>query len=68
MEPRYELVRKHFTERELVDLTITVFAINGWKGFREQVARIGQRPRRSSSSARTPSHSAMSLQNWMAIC
>jgi alkylhydroperoxidase family enzyme len=26
----YELVRPHFTEKELVDLTMAVVAINGW--------------------------------------
>ncbi|HET7625933.1 MAG TPA: carboxymuconolactone decarboxylase family protein, partial [Verrucomicrobiae bacterium] len=26
----YELARKHFSEKELVDLTLAVVAINGW--------------------------------------
>lgn len=26
----YERVRKHFTEKELVDLTMVLVAINGW--------------------------------------
>ncbi|MBU6410757.1 MAG: carboxymuconolactone decarboxylase family protein [Verrucomicrobia bacterium] len=26
----YELVRKHFSEKELVDLTLAIVAINGW--------------------------------------
>jgi AhpD family alkylhydroperoxidase len=26
----YETVREHFTEKELVDLTLTIVAINGW--------------------------------------
>jgi AhpD family alkylhydroperoxidase len=26
----YELARQHFTERELVDLTLAIVAINGW--------------------------------------
>ncbi len=26
----YELARKHFSERELVDLTLAIVAINGW--------------------------------------
>ena len=26
----YETVRQHFTEKELVDLTISIVAINGW--------------------------------------
>jgi AhpD family alkylhydroperoxidase len=26
----YDLVRRHFTEKELVDLTLAVVAINGW--------------------------------------
>ena len=26
----YELARKHFTEKELVDLTLAIVAINGW--------------------------------------
>jgi AhpD family alkylhydroperoxidase len=26
----YELVRPHFTEKELVDLTLAIVAINGW--------------------------------------
>jgi alkylhydroperoxidase family enzyme len=26
----YELARQHFTEKELVDLTLAVVAINGW--------------------------------------
>jgi len=34
----YELARKHFSEKELVDLTMAVIAINGWNrlaiGFR----------------------------------
>ncbi len=34
----YEEVRKHFSEKELVDLTMTIIAINGWNrlavGFR----------------------------------
>ncbi|MFI5270281.1 MAG: carboxymuconolactone decarboxylase family protein, partial [Chloroflexota bacterium] len=34
----YELVRAHFTEKELVDLTMAIITINGWNrlaiGFR----------------------------------
>jgi hypothetical protein len=26
----YELARKHFSEKELVDLTLAIVAINGW--------------------------------------
>lgn len=26
----YEIARKHFTEKELVDLTLAIVAINGW--------------------------------------
>jgi alkylhydroperoxidase family enzyme len=26
----YESVRKHFTEKELADLTLAIVAINGW--------------------------------------
>ena len=26
----YEIVREHFTEKELVDLTLVIVAINGW--------------------------------------
>ena len=26
----YETVREHFTEKELVDLTLAIVAINGW--------------------------------------
>ncbi len=26
----YELARQHFTEKELVDLTLAIVAINGW--------------------------------------
>ena len=29
-DDEYELLRKHFTEKELVDLTIAIIAINGW--------------------------------------
>src|SRR5579872_3979254 len=29
----YEAARKHFTEKELVDLTAAVIAINGWNRF-----------------------------------
>ena len=29
-EELYEAVRKHFTEKELVDITLAVVAINGW--------------------------------------
>jgi AhpD family alkylhydroperoxidase len=36
----YETVRQHFSEKELVDLTIAVIAINGWNrlavGFRTE--------------------------------
>ena len=29
----YELVRRHFNEKELVDLTTAIVAINGWNRF-----------------------------------
>lgn len=29
----YELVRKHFTDQELVDLTVAIVAINAWNRF-----------------------------------
>ena len=29
----YELARKHFTDKELVDLTVAVVAINAWNRF-----------------------------------
>ena len=29
----YELVRKHFTDKELVDLTVAIVAINAWNRF-----------------------------------
>ena len=28
--PQYELARRHFGEKELVDLTLAIVAINGW--------------------------------------
>lgn len=32
-EDVYELVRRHFNEKELVDLTTAIVAINGWNRF-----------------------------------
>jgi alkylhydroperoxidase family enzyme len=29
----YELARKHFTDKELVDLTVAIVAINAWNRF-----------------------------------
>ena len=43
----YEEVRQHFSERELVDLTLAVITINGWNrlaiGFRSQPGRYQSR-------------------------
>ena len=40
----YEEVRKHFSEKELVDLTLTIVGINGWNrlhiAFRTQVPNV----------------------------
>ena len=30
MDEVYETVKRHFSEKEIVDLTIAVVAINGW--------------------------------------
>lgn len=50
----YEEVRRHFTEREIVELTIAIVAINGWNrlgiGFRTPAGRY--RPRAASAEAR----------------
>jgi alkylhydroperoxidase family enzyme len=39
----YEAVRPHFTEKELVDLTLSIVLINGWNrfavGFRSQAGK-----------------------------
>lgn len=44
----YELVRPHFTEKELVDLTLAIIAINGWNrlaiAFRSEAGTY-QRPK-----------------------
>ncbi len=45
----YEQVREHFSEKELVDLTLAVVAINGWNrlaiSFRAEVGSYQPRPR-----------------------
>ncbi len=46
-DPLYEQVREHFSEKELVDLTLAIIAINGWNrlaiSFRAEVGSY--RPR-----------------------
>ncbi len=45
----YDEVRKHFSEKELVDLTLAIVAINGWNrlaiAFRSVPGRYVSRPR-----------------------
>lgn len=49
----YEEVRKHFSERDLVDLTLVIAAINAWNrlaiGFRADVG--GYQPRKAVAAA-----------------
>ena len=52
----YEMARKHFSEKELVDLTMAIVAINGWNrlnvAFRREAGSYqpaAQRPASSSS-------------------
>lgn len=50
----YNDVKKHFTEKELVDLTIVIIAINGWNrlavSFRAQAGAYQPPPKQASGS------------------
>ncbi|MDE3229955.1 MAG: carboxymuconolactone decarboxylase family protein, partial [Chloroflexota bacterium] len=52
----YEQVRPHFTEEELVDLTLVIVTINGWNrfaiSFRSEPGKYTPRKRAEAPSAR----------------
>jgi AhpD family alkylhydroperoxidase len=61
----YELVRPHFTEKELVDLTLAIVAINGWNrlaiAFRTVPGtfQLGGRQRDKDTSQSPPAHASI---------
>jgi AhpD family alkylhydroperoxidase len=60
----FELVRSHFTEKELVDLTLAIVAINGWNrlaiAFRTLPGtfQLGSRQRDKRASQALPAHAS----------
>jgi AhpD family alkylhydroperoxidase len=59
----YELARQHFTEKELIDLTLAVVAINGWNrlavAFRKVPGTFQSRGQPSDTRATHASQSAV---------
>jgi alkylhydroperoxidase family enzyme len=61
----YEPVRPHFTEKELVDLTLAIVAINGWNrlaiAFRTVPGtfQLGGRQRDKDASQLPPAHASI---------
>jgi AhpD family alkylhydroperoxidase len=51
----YELARKYFSEKELVDLTMAIIAINGWNRLAISFRTVPGTYQPSSGSARIPS-------------
>jgi alkylhydroperoxidase family enzyme len=55
----YELARQHFSEKELVDLTLAIVAINGWNRLAISFRKVPgtYKPKKQSAGTAKSSHS-----------
>jgi AhpD family alkylhydroperoxidase len=61
----YELARQHFSEKELVDLTLAIVAINGWNRLAICFRKVpgSYQPKRQSKGAAKSAHSDGAMGN-----